>query len=306
MDEKLIIKRLAFAKYLIERGNQESVNSEPLSSIALLNYHDAMELIFNLVLEDKGINTNNLSFMQYFDKVNGWLRNNGKSEISLRPSLVKLKDRRVNLKHKGLFPSKIDIEESKFTANNLFEELCKNVYDLDVEEISLIELIENQRVKGFIKEAINTYDSNQKKSIEKISLSFEFLLRDYESSKISRFGESPFFFGKNMAFLDSFFMKKELTGSTMEEFVDKVKESIESMQKAVKILAFGLDYKKYIKFRLLIPEPIWYIGSDMPKVSLSQDAKISKEDFNFCINYLVECSLKLQEFDFEISKDERE
>lgn len=302
MDMKLIIKRLAFAKYLIERGNQESVNSEPLSSIALLHYHDALELSFDLVLEDKGINTNNLSFMQYFDGVNEWLRNNGKSEISLRPSLVKLKDRRVNLKHKGLFPSKTDIEESKFTANNLFEELCKNVYGLDAQKISLVELIENQRVKAFIKEAINSYDSDQKKSIEKISLAFEFLLRDYESSKISRFGESPFFFGKNMAFLDSFFMKKELTGSKMEEFVDKVKESIESMQKVVKILAFGLDYKKYIKFRLLIPESKWYIGSEIPKVSLSQDAKISKEDFNFCINFLIECALKLQEFDFEISK----
>ncbi len=298
---RLIIKRLAFAKYLIERGNQESVNSEPLSSIALLHYHDALELSFNLVLEDKDINTNNLSFMQYFDGVNEWLRNNGKNEISLRPSLVKLKDRRVNLKHKGLFPSKTDIEESKFTANNLFEELCKNVYGLDAQKISLVELIENQRVKAFTKEAINSYDSDQKKSIEKISLSFEFLLRDYEQSKRDSFFRSPFNFGKDMTFLDSFSMGLNCRDK-LSEFIDKVKESIEAMQKAVKILVFGLDYKKYIKFRLLIPEPIWYIGSDMPKVSLSQNAKISKEDRNFCINYLVECSLKLQEFDFEISK----
>lgn len=296
MDMKLIIKRLAFAKYLIERGNQESVNSEPLSSIALLHYHDALELGFDLVLEDKGINTNNLSFMQYFDGVNEWLRNNGKNEISLRPSLVKLKDRRVNLKHKGLFPSKTDIEESKFTANNLFEELCKNVYGLDAQKISLVELIENQRVKGFIKEAINSYDSDQKKSIEKISLSFEFLLRDYEQSKRGFFN-----FGKDMTFLDSFSMGLNRRDK-LSEFVDNVKESIEAMQKAVKILAFGLDYKKYIKFGLLIPEPIWYIGSDMPKVPLNRNAKISKEDFNFCINFLIECALKLQEFDFEISK----
>jgi len=303
MDTKLIIKRLAFAKYLIGRGNQESLNPEPLSSIALLHYHDALELIFNLVLEDKNINANNLSFMQYFDKVNEWLKNNGKDEISLRPSLVKLKDRRVNLKHKGLFPSKIDIEESKFTTNNIFEELCKNVYELDVQEISLVELIENTRVKGFIKEAIDSYNSDQKKSIEKISLSFEFLLRDYEQSKRDSFFRSPFNFGKNMTFFTSFRMGLRRSDK-MAKFIDNVKESIEAMQKAVKILAFGLDYKKYIKFRLIIPEPIWSIGSDIPKVPLSQDAKISKEDFNFCINYLIECSLKLQEFDFEISKKE--
>ncbi|RZB32490.1 MAG: hypothetical protein AEth_00501 [Candidatus Argoarchaeum ethanivorans] len=303
MDMKLIIKRLAFAKYLIERGNQESVNSEPLSFIALLHYHDALELSFDLVLEDKGINTKDLGFMQYFERVNGWLRNNGKNEISLKPSLVRLKNRRVNLKHGGLFPSKMDIEESKFTANNTFEEICKNVYGLNAQKISLVELIENQRVNAFIKEAINSYDSDQRKSIEKISFSFEFLLRDYEQSKSDLFLKSPFYFGRNMTFLNSFHMGLNHRDK-LSEFVDSVKESIEAMQKAVKILAFGLDYKKYIKFRLLIPEPIWCIGNDMPKVSLGQNTKISKEDFNFCINYLVECSLKLQEFDFEISKKE--
>jgi hypothetical protein len=305
MDMEIIIKRLAFAKYLIEKGNQESNNSEPLSSIALLHYHDALELIFNLVLEDNNINESNLSFMKYFDKVNEWLKSKGKDEINLRSSLDKLKDRRKNLKHKGLFPSKTGIEESKFTANSIFEKLCENVYGLDAHEISLVELIENQRVKGFIKEAIDSYNNDQKKSIEKISLSFEFLLRDYEHPKVDSFYRSPFNFGEDMISFDSSFVREEMTGDKMEEFVGKIIESIEAIQKALKILAFGLDYKKYLKFSLLIPEPIWRTLKDMPEVPLSQEVKISKEDFDFCINFLIECSLKLQEFDFEISKKDK-
>lgn len=306
MNKKTIIQRLAFVKYLIHRGNTEATNSEPLSSIALLHYHNALELVFDLILEDKGINTNNLSFMQYFDKINKWLKDNGKTEISLRPSLVKLKDRRVNLKHKGLFPSKIDIEESKFTANNIFEELCKSVYDLNADEISLIELIENKRVKKLIKEAKQLYDTDQRGSIEKISISFEYLLEDYEKSKRNSFFGSPFNFGKDMTIWNSLLTEKELTGNKMKKFVDTVIESIRSIQEAVKILAFGLDYKKYSKFRLLIPEPFRYReGNKPPMVLLEPDVKISKEDLDFCINYLIECSLKLQEFDFEISKYEK-
>jgi len=301
MDRKMIIQRLAFAKYLIYKGNIESSNAEPLSSVSILNYHDALEFAFDLVLTDKGISMNGLSFMQYFDKVNKWLKANTKTEISLRPSLEKLKDRRVNLKHKGIFPSKTDIEESRITVNNLFEELCKNVYGLDIKDISLIELINNTRVKGFIKEAIDNYPINQKEPMEKISLAFEFLLRDYESSKADFLSRSPFYFGKDMTFLSSFHMNLK-SGDKFAEFVDKTKESIEAMQKTVKILAFGLDYKKYIKFRLIIPEPIWFIGSDMPKVHLPQNPQISQSDFDFCIAYLIECALKLQEFDFEIEK----
>src|SRR3989344_3747771 len=280
MDIKIIIQRLAFVKYLIHQGNMETSNTEPLSSVSILNYHDALEFAFDLILTDKGISMNGLSFMQYFDKVNEWLRNNGKTEISLRPSLEKLKDRRVNLKHKGIFPSKTDIEESRITANNLFEELCKNVYGLDIKDISLVELMNNTRVKSFIKEAMDKYPTDQKEPIEKISLAFEFLLRDYEYSKADFLSRSPFYFGKDMTFLSSFYMNLK-SGDKLAEFVDKTKESIEAMQKAVKILAFGLDYKKYIKFRLIIPEPIWFIGGDMPKVHLSQNPQISQQEFDF-------------------------
>jgi len=299
MEEKMILQRLAFSKYLLQKGNMETVNPEPISSVSILNYHDALEFAFDLVLTDKGIGSNNLSFMQYFDKINEWLKTNEKTEISLRPSLEKLKDRRVNLKHRGIFSSKTDIEESKFTANTLFEELCKNVYELDIKDISLVELVNNARVKDFIKEAIATYPSDQKTSIEKLSLAFEFLLRDYEQSKRDRFRNSPFNFGKKMTFLSSSQIGLD-PNNRLSEFIDKTKESIEAMQKAIKILAFGLDYRKYIKFRLLIPEPMWFGGDDMPKVHLSNNATIYQNDLDFCVGYLIECALKLQEFDFEI------
>lgn len=301
LSEEIILKRLAFAKYLIHKGNTESTSSEPLSSIAILNYHDALELSFLSILEDMGINPNGLSFMGRYKKVNEALKTKGKEQLGLEPSLEKLKDRRKNLKHKGLIPSKTDIEESKFTTNTLFAEICIKAYNLNPNDISLIELVSNEKVKNYLKESINSRDSDPKKAMESFSLAFEFLLRDYESSKTSRFGRSPFFFGKSMTFLDSFFMKEEMTGRKMEEFVDKVKESIESMQKAVKILAFGFDYRKYIRFFLIIPEPIWYVGSNEPKVNLpEEEIELRQDDFDFCLNYIIECALKLQEFDFKL------
>lgn len=300
MDMQIIIPRLAFAKYLIQKGNQEAQHSEPLSSVAILNYHDALELAFDLILEDKEINSKKLSFMEYFDKTNEWLKNNGKTEIGLRPSLEKLKNLRVNIKHKGLFPSKMDIQESEFTVKALFEELCKNVYDLNVDDISLINLIENERVRNYLSEATEQYLVDQKASIENLSLAFEFLLKDYESSKAKFPTMSPFYFGKDMSFYRG--------GSVdpFSRFKNDTQESIETIKKVLKILAFGLNYNKYIKFRLLIPETEWYGIPTVPHVHLSENTNITQFDLQFCINYIIECALKLQEFDFEISKKEEE
>lgn len=298
MEIETIIQRLAFAKYLLQKGNHEAQNSEPLSSVAILHYHDALELTFDLILEDKGISSKNLSFMQYFDKINEWLKTNEKIEISLKPSLEKLKNRRVNLKHKGLFPSKKDIQESEFTANAIFEGLCKNIYDLEVKDISMVSLIENERVRNHISEAIKEYPDDQENSIADISLAFEFLLKDYESSKVSIYNRYPFNFGKNMS---KYSMR---SSDTFLEFMDDTQEAIELMKKALKILALGLNYKKYMKFRLLIRESYWMYGSEMPRFDLIEGEKINKSDFDFCINYIIECAFKLQEFDFQISGEE--
>lgn len=298
MEQKIIINRLAFIKYLIQKGNNETMSSEPLNSVAILNYHDALELLFDLICEDKGIQNNNLSFMQSFDKINDWLKGNNIPEIGVKQSLEKLKDRRVNLKHKGLFPSKTDIEESKYTCNLIFDEMCNSIFYLNSKDISLVDLIENANSKKAIKEAIILYNTNKKQAIEKLAISFEYLLKDYESSKISFPHGSPFYFGRNLNFLSSFNMKLK-SGDIMCEFVDKTKESIEAMQKVIKILAYGLDYKKYIRFKLFIPDCIYSLGSGSPMV-IGADEDITKDNFQFCIDYIIECGLKLQEFDFEI------
>lgn len=43
---------LAFAKYLIEMGTINADNVLPYSAMAILNFHDAIEFLFDLILED--------------------------------------------------------------------------------------------------------------------------------------------------------------------------------------------------------------------------------------------------------------
>jgi len=88
----------------------------------------------------------------------------------------------------------------------------------------------------------------------------------------------------------------------MGEFVDKVKESLVSLQGAVKILSLGIDYRAYIKFKLLTPH-----------VSLRQDGEwevdrevqgskgtATEEDVQFCIDFVIESAISLQELDFTL------
>ena len=79
--------------------------------------------------------------------------------------------------------------------------------------------------------------------------------------------------------------------------------SIEALQEAVKILSLGLDYRRYVKFRLLTP----YVIRFGEKYKVIRTKKSSKriptaEDVHFCIDFIIESALTLQEFDFEVER----
>jgi len=174
-------------------------------------------------------------------------------------------------------------------------------------EISLIELVKCQNAKSTLKESQQMLSENKlDEALDKVAIAFEQLIDDYEVRKTDEWGRSPFFFGRRMDFLSSFFMDIP-RGNKLADFIDRVKESIEAIQESVKILSLGLDYRRYAKFRLLTPIVQRTQGSGGINYVAQRVSNVNptKEAVHFCINFVVESAVTLQEFDFDIEKRER-
>lgn len=88
------------------------------------------------------------------------------------------------------------------------------------------------------------------------------------------------------------------------EFIDTTKESIEALQEAVKMLSFGLDYRRYAKFWFLSPSVLRTFGGPrIQRKDRSVTGELTTDDVNFCIGFVIESALALQEFDFEVTKE---
>ena len=158
-----------------------------------------------------------------------------------------LNARRVNIKHKGLLPSKADIELSRVNTTDFFEQNTIIHFGIEWKDISLLTLIQYDNVRQHLEKAQQALEENKiEDCIELVAIAFDELIYTYEDSKSTYFGSSPFYFGKDLSFLSSFFMGIN-DDRKMSEFVDKVRESLDDIQKAVKILSFGIDYKKVRK-----------------------------------------------------------
>lgn len=297
--EVSIIKRLGFIKYLYNTAISQSLMPAPMSSVAILMFHDAIEqfLILAYTTLDGTERTKNISFMQYWDKIKELP--NG-VEMKQKGAIEQLKNSRVNLKHHGHLIQDLDIETYRATANTFFKVNTPLIFGIKFTEISLADLIQCKETKNYIKKAEKMLrNKNLDEALDNAAYSFFYLIEDYENRKKDLFGNSPFFFGRSMTFDTSVNMGLRGTGlDKLGRFVDKSRESIISLADAMKILSLGIDFRKYAKFKILTPKI--FNSYHEPQIIRTQEYMPNKEDVEFCINFVIESAINLQEFDFDI------
>jgi len=296
LNKDIIIKRLALVKYLYKIGIEQSMQSEPISSFSILSLHDSIEMYLKLLTEHLNIKSEGFRFLDYWPSI---------PSLTLKESMRNLNARRVNIKHKGLLPSKADIEISRVNTTDFYDQNTITQFGINFNEISLFSLIQHDNVRQHLEEAQKALDENRiENCIEIVAIAFDELTYSYENSKSSYYGHSPFYFGKDLTFLSSFFIgidRNDKAGRGLGEFIDKVKDSLDGIQKAVKIMSFGIDYKKFVKFKLLTPIITRTKGgTHVAKVFGTK--KWTKENCQYCIDFVLESSLKFQEFDFDINE----
>lgn len=293
LSREILINRLSHIKQLFKIGINQANQHENIAVFSILSFHDSIEMFLKLLSEHKGVDASKFNFLTYWDNI---------PELTLKESMRNLNARRVNIKHKGLLPAKSEIEISKVNTIDFFDQNTKVQFDINFDEITLIELITFPKVKEYLTTAQNALNNeNAENCIENAAYAFEELLHNYESNK-TFWGRSPFFFGKDMTFMTSFSLglsRSENGLNKISRFVDNVSESIEGLQEAVKISSFGINYKEYVKFKILTPSITRTIGGEVI-AQIMGERKWTKENCQYCIDFVIKTSLQLQEFDFDI------
>lgn len=263
MEIEATIKRLALIKYLFGVGSEQANKPEPVCWVAVLTFHDAVELFLQLVAEHFDIKKRlgEVNFMEYWSLINPCLKKLGKDELTQIISMERLNKARRDFKHYGHPPSKkVIVDDFRANTANFFVENTALVFDVRFEDISLTNLVECQEAKVKLIEAESLLKQKKlEEALDNIALSFAILIDDYGDRKRDKWGRNPFYFGKNMTFHSSFLMK---ISDRLGDFIDDTKESIEALQRAVKLLSLGLDYRRYARFWYITPNIIrtnWWI-----------------------------------------------
>lgn len=297
---------------------EQSRQPEPVGAASILTFHDSVELFLQLACEHLNVGTKkNIVFMEYFDLLESKLAGR---EIAQKVSMRRLNNARVSLKHHGTLPSALDIEGFRASTANFFEENTPLVFNLEFGSISMANLVKCAEARASLDEAGKLmHEGKTEDAIDKIAVAFAQLIGDYEEKEQGRTWSrrSPFSFGE-VHWLDSA-SSMGLDNRRLADFVDSVKASIEALQRAMKPISLGLDYRRYVKFSRLTPHVNRFVGSDRYEVvhmernkillSIGDDKMVlthgrseplSIEECRFCYDFVIESAIHLQGFELGV------
>jgi hypothetical protein len=302
LDEQML-RKLAFVKYVYGLAVDQSREPDPQRAAALLTFHNAVEFWLRLASEKLGapLDRNFMMHWSLFASLTPPIDLTQKGPMSL------LNDARANLKHHLALPSTLNLESYRATATDFFDENTPRVFGIPFDSVSLVEMVQCERARTLLREAQATLVNDQRKeALEKTALAFTALLDDYEDSVQDGF-DSPFRFdpqGPRIMSSPRFrdYSLREF-GSSVYQMFDGVGRSLSRLSQALRILALGIDYRRYVRFQRLTPrvEP----GLRGPvTVSRHLGEAPSGAECNGCIDFVVDCAIHLQQLDVDMSQSD--
>ena len=290
MDKEIIIKRLSIIKLLYRQGIQQSYLPDTISFFSILAFHDSVEMFLRLAAEKKEVNPDDFKFLQYWERI---------QDLTLKEAMRGLNMRRVNLKHKGFIPASVEVEASRIATTEFFNENCIKQFGIEFNDISLIELVEDKKTRDYLTDAVKQLElGDMPKCIECVTECFYELIDTYKESKGNFYNKTPLDFIEKTEYRLSYGANRTDIDKRLEDIFKKVTKNFKNIEDTLTITALGLDFKKYMKFKTLTPEG-FKTSDDKYFFHKPTDKNWTKENCEFCIDFVIECGLRLQEFDFD-------
>jgi hypothetical protein len=197
---------------------------------------------------------------------------------------------RNDAQHKAKYPNDTDVQDARTYTRDFLSSLCMVVWRIDFNTISLIEFIQNDRVKKYLGEAEKALSSSDfKTAVEQAAAGLFYTLARVQSSVSGRL---PTF--AEIVTSDSF---SEFGGGFSSR---DVRTAIERMQRTLTCVALGLNYADYVKIRQI--SPIVHFTEGDPLIEWGSTISVSQQQAEFVVLTAVDALLQIEERVGDIEK----
>jgi hypothetical protein len=292
------VQWLSMVRYQTDLAVEQSHQPVPLAMIAVNGLHDAAEML-GLVTEVQHLPppTRKSGFLDLYKVVRDGVE--GDALNRHEKPLENLNNVRVRFKHYGVNTDEMTIERLRVTTVEFLTDAAAVGLGLDFANISMAGLIKPQEVREIVERAEQRWAAGDAdEAMGDLRRAFDRAHNLYEDSK-SPLGYDGIF--RTRPPFGSVFGADHMAALGMhgDKGLRYVEAWLERMEKTLKLLAFGVDLRRFAYFQIHTPD-ISYTRTDGEGRIFLIDGKpkATEDSFRRCHRFVIDTCLQLARDDF--------
>ena len=272
-----LLKRITYSKYLMGRAYDLSQQSSDLGAAqAILFAHDSAEMLMCAIADHKHVKLPE-RFLAFWEEI----KRTTDIEPPHKGQMDRLNNVRVAFKHKGILPNANVVADLLPITRSFCEEATETFFGIKYDEVSLADLIPNDRARQLLKDAEAAMATkNTQEALKALGIAFDILIRDaVTKSKAGIVDKFNF----------SYFSQQELGSHAQRE----ISKALQQLADTVNMLVLGIDPIKQKKFSLLTPIRQHTASGDVQVIWTHDPEQIDPSACDFCYKFVLESGLRL-------------
>ena len=284
------MRRLTIVRYLYNQALEQERKGDLLGGLALLPFHDAVELFLQVAAENhpEVKLTKSVEFMGYWPAF-------AAAELTLpyQEQMRRFNNARVEVKHRGTLPSRHDVEGFRATITAFLVDAAPKLFGVEFDSISLSALVRSEEVRSALQAAEAALREEQ------FSAALEHAAKAFRTSlRLHRYGETPSTYDRRLfdptdVASDVKWRGREIGNSGRSRLLDAVADMGQSLGEAITVIAYNLNYDGYRHIRTYGPVVHEMIGGDMV-MDWTQEPTTDKRIVDRCVAFAVDAALRLE------------
>jgi len=288
-------RRLALIRQVLLRAERDAELPEPLCVQALLQLHDAAELFLVLAAEATSAAVKAaVQFLEYWQPIDDKLV---PRQLGHKSSMRAVSDARRGFKHSGVLPSRNEIQRFTRATREFLTDGAQAVFDVAFDETSLTELIPDAKVRNPVQQAERDLAAGELRAATgNAAIAFDALSRRHAPGEEGSDLDWRIYRMRDHLSMKSASLLK-VSESVNRDFAqawDAMLDQLKANEEAIGLVAKGIDYEGYWKFRALTPHVIWTFGSHqsgVPNLGFDDRLTLTVEIVTWCIEFVTVSAL---------------
>jgi len=251
------IRRFVLVKRLVQKNAIDDKSSDEDYGFSILGLHDALEWYLNVAAEEVGITKlQSEQLLSLFDAVHAALdATKQKAFDGYRHGIARFNKARVELKHRGTFPSRQDISGFHSMISCFLDECTPIIFGIQYEDVSLSELIVDADIRAKWIEAESHLKAN---SHQEFACSLAHMVHmTINKRKSKSLVDEGYEFRPH---IPRYFGEEHDHG--LADAVETIYRRMDEMKEWIELMSYGFNIERYRWLERQLPEVLSRPGVD--------------------------------------------